>query len=119
MTTLNDMIRGHPKAPTPQQAEHTIERDQFIAARGELIEKLVKTDYWTGAILPAIEELYDKYHQARMGGDLEATGGEKFAEDLITYLGGCAQMGRKAIHRIAERQFGKGNVLPFEEKKHD
>ena len=54
-----------------------------------------------------------------MGGDLEATGGEKFAEDLITYLGGCAQMGRKAIHRIAERQFGKGNVLPFEEKKHD
>ena len=117
--TLNDMIRGHPKAPTPQQAEHTIERDQFIAARGELIEKGVKTEFWTGAILPAIEMLYEQYHQNRMAGDLEATGGEKFAEDLIRILGGYTDMAKKAIHRIAERQFGKASVLPFEGKKHD
>lgn len=117
-TTLNDLVRGHPKAPTPEQAEHTIERDQFYAARGELIEKGVKSEFWTGAILPAIEELYDKYHDQMLAGDVQAMGGVKFAQDLLTYLGGYVQLRRKAIHRIAERQFGKGNVLPFEEKKH-
>ena len=99
----------------PAEAEH---RALIDAARGELIEKGVKSEFCTGAILPAIEELYDKYHDQMLAGDVQAMGGVKFAQDLLTYLGGYVQLRRKAIHRIAERQFGKGNVLPFEEKKH-
>jgi hypothetical protein len=115
--TLSDLVRGHQKRPDRKETEHNIQRDQFVAARGDLIEKCVKSEFWTGAIYPAIELLYDEYHANMLNGDVQAMGGVKFAEDLVTMLGGFAQMGRKAIHRISERNFGKGNVLPFEEKR--
>ena len=112
--TMTELVTGGPKADKDEE-ERIAQRDQFLAGRGEVIEQGIQSDFWTQGVLPAIETLYDAYHERMLTGDLQAMGGVKFAQDLLNLLGGQAQMGRKAIHRIAERNFGKKNVLPFKD----
>lgn len=110
---LSDLVRGRQKKPDPEREQRQIERDQFLADRGALAKELSESKFWDDLILPVLEILHEQYLEQAMSGDSEKMGGVKFARDFVTYLGGSHKLGQEAIHRIAVRQFGKKNVLPF------
>ena len=113
--TLSDLTRGHPKKPVDDS--RAIERDQFLAGRGELADRFIASEFWNGLVLPAIEELYEDYLSSARQNSEKGLGGVHFAEDLVKLLAGYSYLGKRAVHRIAERTFGKDNVLPFKDEK--
>lgn len=114
---LSDLVRGRPpKRETAESEDRAIAKDQRQAERGEWATKLLASDMWTHLVLPSIEMLYEKYLEEAKRGSTEGMGGVKALEDFMTMLAGYQDLGRRAIHRIAERTLGKENVLPFREK---